>query len=62
MGHITTDMEPLLFEMMINHDLQLHEVFSLIKAWTEVHYPAAIEEYLDGTNPQLKGIKYGSFK
>jgi len=62
LGKITLDMEPLLFEMVEGHEMQVHEIFAQIRAWAEVHYPDAIEEYMDGTNPTLKGVNYGPAK
>ena len=62
LGDITQDLEPLLFEMVEKHDLQTHEILAIIKGWIDVHYPDANEEYLDGSSPVLKGIKYGPKK
>jgi hypothetical protein len=62
LGSVTQDLEPLLYELVHAHQLQLHEVFALIKAWVDVHYPDAIEVYEDNTNPTLKGITYGPKK
>lgn len=44
-GKITEDMEPLLFELVEDHELQRHEVLGLINAWIETHYPGALEEF-----------------
>lgn len=59
LGQITQDLEPLWFEMVEGHEMQAHEVLSLFLSWAEVHYPDSIEEYLDGSKPKLRGIKYG---
>ncbi len=59
LGKIMLDLEPLLFEMVETHEMQLQEVFAQIYYWASVHYPDAIPEYLDGSAPKLKGIKYG---
>jgi hypothetical protein len=61
LGDITQDLEPLYFEMVHDHKMQAHEVIGQFLAWVEVHYPDAIEEYLDGTKPKQRGIKYGNF-
>lgn len=53
LGQITQDMEPLLEEMVDLHELQTHEIISLIIAWIECHRPGAVEEYEDGTKPKL---------
>lgn len=54
LGHITSELEPLLLEMMEEHELQLHEVLGMIFLWAQVHMPGSIEVYEDGTNPILK--------
>lgn len=59
LGNITADMETYLFEMVQDHQMQKHEVFGIIGAWIDVHYPAAQEEYMDGTHPKLRGTEYG---
>lgn len=59
LGKITTDLEPLLYELVEGHELQLHEVFGILHAWASVHYPNSIEIYLDNSSPVLKGVNYG---
>lgn len=54
LGAITSDMEPLIREMVHNHDLQIHEILGMIYAYLISHCPEAIEEYEDGTRPTLK--------
>jgi hypothetical protein len=54
LGKITEDLEPLLFEMVINHKLQCHEILGIVYLWVQVHAPGAIEVYQDGSNPVLK--------
>lgn len=44
-------MEPLLEELVDDHDLQWYDVLYNIYGWLSVHRPEAREEYLDGTNP-----------
>lgn len=53
LGKITTELEPLLFEMIEEHELQIHEIFGIIYIWAKVHCPEAIEEYEDGSTPEL---------
>jgi len=50
-GKILLDMEPLLEELVDDHDLQWYDVLFLILGWLMVHRPSAQEEYLDGTRP-----------
>jgi len=45
LGDITADMELLIDEMIIDHDLQRGEVISLINGFIESHYPDSIERY-----------------
>lgn len=52
-GNIMLDMEPLLFELHIDQDLQHGEVISLISGWQHIHVPQQIETYEDGTHPGL---------
>lgn len=51
LGKITTDLEPLLLEMAIDHELQIHEILGIIKAYLICHCPNSIEQYDDGTIP-----------
>lgn len=56
MGHITMDMEPLLFEMSIDHDLQHGEVLAEVYSWLKIHVPGQAEEYDEGGKPDLPKI------
>jgi hypothetical protein len=52
MGDVMFDIEEVIGKQMIEkHDLQKGEALSLINDYIDVHYPGAIEEYQDGTNP-----------
>lgn len=51
LGDITQDMEPLLQEMAVGHDLQVGEILNLIRGYLEIHNPDAVEQYNDGTKP-----------
>ena len=52
LGEVTGDLEDLLYEMCLDHDLQRGEVLALVKNWIDVHCPEAIEEYdEDNSNP-----------
>lgn len=51
LGDVTSDLEPLLLEMVIEHDLQHGEILNIIKGYLEIHCPDAQEQYTDGTLP-----------
>lgn len=51
LGDITTDMEPLILEMVEQHDLQMGEILNLIRGYLEIHCPQSVETYLDGSHP-----------
>lgn len=56
LGDITQDLEKLLLELHIDHDLQHGEVLYLINGWQKIHVPDQIETYeKDGTHPILYG-------
>lgn len=51
-GDIMLDMEKLLFELHIDHDMQKGEVLALVDRWQEIHYPEGKETYtIDKTHP-----------
>ena len=53
-GDIMLDMEKLLYELHIGHDMQHYEVIYMINGWQKVHVPQQIETYNhDGSNPVL---------
>ena len=56
-GDIMLDMEPLLFELHVDHDMQYHEVLYLIYGWQRVHVKQQVETYLDGSHPVFYGPK-----
>jgi|WetSurMetagenome_2_1015567.scaffolds.fasta_scaffold35335_5 hypothetical protein len=53
LGQITLDMEPLLEEMVHEHELQHQEVLYIILSWLETHAPEAKPRYEDGNVPML---------
>lgn len=53
LGDILLDIEPLLLEMVEDHDLQWGDVLNLVRGYLEVHCPEAQEEYTDGTKPEF---------
>jgi len=57
-GDIMLDMEKLLFELHVDHDMQHGEVLYLINGWQKIHVPGQIETYVDdGSHPVLYGPK-----
>jgi hypothetical protein len=54
LGHTLLDLETLLLEMTIDHDLQWGDVLNLVRGYLEVHVPGAQEEYVDdGGHPEF---------
>ena len=52
LGKITTELEPLYFEMLDEHKMQPHEIIGLFLSWQQAHYPSATEYYsVDGSLP-----------
>jgi len=51
MGEILLEMEPLIQEAMDSHDLQWGDMMGLMHHYLMVHYPNAMEKYVDGTSP-----------
>jgi hypothetical protein len=51
MGDVMHRVEAVVTEMIEDHDLQKGEVMALISRYIDVHFPCAIEEYEDGSNP-----------
>jgi len=49
LGDITQDMEPLLLEMAVDHDMQAHEILGIVYAYLRAHVSSCLEEYDDGT-------------
>lgn len=51
LGDVTLDLEPLLLEMVNDHELQHGEILNIIRGYLEIHCPDAKEQYLDCTQP-----------
>lgn len=51
MGKVLLDLEILLDELAVDHDLQLGEILSLTYNQLIVHNPGCVEEYVDGGSP-----------
>lgn len=50
-GQILLEIEPLLQELLDDHEMQWGDVFGLLKAYLEIHYPGAQEKYVKGGHP-----------
>lgn len=57
LGDITSDLEPLLFELAVDHDMQHGEILAQIYNWLIVHVPSQREEYVSGGSPIFYGPK-----
>lgn len=54
LGKVLLDMEPLIEELMVGHDLQWSDFIGLMHLYLQVHFPAAQETYTtDGEHPVL---------
>lgn len=51
LGHTLLDLEKLLLEMTVDHDLQWGDVLNIVRGYLEVHVPGAQEQYTAGGNP-----------
>lgn len=51
LGDITLDLEPLLSEMAVDHEMQIGEIMAVIHAHLIIHHPGAREEYDAGGHP-----------
>ena len=60
LGDVTTDLEPFLLEMAVDHDLQWGEILNIIRGYLEIHCPDSQEVYRDGTKPVFYyGVREG---
>lgn len=51
LGSTLLDLERLILEMCIDHDMQWGDVLNLVRGYMEVHLPSAQEQYTAGGNP-----------
>lgn len=51
LGQVLLDLEHLLDEMYLHHDLQIGDVMALVYGNSIIHYPESQEVYQDGSNP-----------
>lgn len=49
---ILLDIEPLVAELIADHDLQWGDLLGLLYAHLMVHHPEAREEYVEGGHPR----------
>lgn len=53
LGAVMLDLEPLIEELIYEHDLQWSDVLGLVYAYLMAHCPSARETYIDdGSHPQ----------
>lgn len=53
LGHTLLDMEKLLLEMAIDHDLQWGDILNIVRGYLEVHCPGSQEKYTAGGSPEF---------
>jgi hypothetical protein len=53
LGDVLLEMEPLILEMVEEHDLQTGDILNLVFGYMQVHCPGAQEEYTDGGSPEF---------
>ena len=56
LGDITSDLEPLYFEMILEHKMQDHEIIGHFLQWRQTHViltKESREQYEDGTYPVM---------
>ena len=51
LGSTLLDLEKLLLEMTVDHDMQWGDVLNLVRGYLEVHVPGAQEKYTAGGSP-----------
>jgi hypothetical protein len=51
LGKTLLDLEVLMLEMAVDHDLQWGDILNLVRGYLEVHCPQAQEQYTAGGNP-----------
>jgi hypothetical protein len=57
LGHILLDMEPLILEMVLDHDLQHGDLLYLLKGYLDAHCCESVEQYTDGSGSPV--LYYG---
>lgn len=63
LGDITMDMEPLLREMAIDHDMQVHEILGILHSYLISHCPGSVETYAeDNSHPVFAYTHWSNLK
>jgi hypothetical protein len=52
-GQLLLQLETVLEKMIDQHDVQRYDILGSVDYWIRVHRPEAVEEYLDGSIPDL---------
>ena len=52
-GQLLLHLETILEKIVDQHDMQRYDVIGAVDYWFRVHRPDAIEEYEDGTIPDI---------
>ncbi len=52
-GEVLLDLEPLVLELVCDHDLQWGDVLHLVYGYLQVHCPGAREQYDEGGTPEF---------
>lgn len=52
-GDLLLQLERVLEQMIDYHEVQRYDVLGAVDYWVRVHRPDAVEEYLDGSIPDL---------
>lgn len=53
LGQTLLDLEVLILEMTVDHDMQWGDVLNIVRGYMEVHCPHAREEYTEGGHPEF---------
>ena len=53
LGETLLDLEKVMLEMAVDHDLQWGDILNLVRGYLEVHCPHAQEEYDAGGHPEF---------
>ena len=53
-GQLTQELENVISKMIIQHGLQIGEIDAIVHGYMEIHFAAAKEPFIDGTQP----VKY----
>lgn len=51
LGDVLIDLEPVIEEMVEDHELEWGDILNLVRGYLEVHYPEAKEVYVSEDSP-----------